>query len=143
MKLKLWLLTLFCVGSVLAAVAAPPVAVADSPAEVATEFFRAIVRGDQAAAESMVVGADAGKAVAGAIKMLADMKTAMLKDPEGAKRWKCIEGTAFVDARIDGDTAVVFMVVTLEIDGRKIEQKSSDPWKLRKVDGKWKVVTDK
>ena len=35
------------------------------------------------------------------------------------------------------------MLVIFEIEGRKIEQKSPDPLKLRKIDGKWKIVIDK
>ena len=143
MKLKMLLLTLFCAGLSVAAVAAPAPA-PDSPAAAAVMFWRAVVTGDQAAAEKYVVGAKAREEIKKGIAQMKAMKAEAQKDPRNAALWKAFENITFINGKITGDQAEVFMVMTLEINGEKIEQVNKEnPLTLRKVDGKWKVDTDK
>ena len=143
MKLKMLLLTLFCAGLSFAAVAVPSPA-PGSPAFVATEFFRAIVRGDQATAEKYTVGAKAREEIKTGIAQMKALKAEAQKDPRNAVLWKAFENITFRNGRIEGDQAEVFMIITFEVNGEKIEQVNKEnPLFLRKVDGQWKVNTDK
>ena len=145
MKLKMLLLTLFCAGLNFAAVAAPaPAPAPGSPAAVATEWFRAIVRGDQKTAESLCVGANVKEEVAKGIEQMKAMKAEAQKDPKNAILWKAFENITFANGKITGDRAVVYMVLHIEVNGEKLEQVNKDnPLELLKVDGKWKVNADK
>ena len=143
MKLKMLLLTLFCAGLNFAAVAAPAPA-PGSPAAAATKFFRAIVRGDQATAESLCVGANVKEEVAKGIEGMKAMKAEAQKDPQNAMLWKAFENITFANGKITGDRAVVYMVLSIEVNGEKIEEVDKDnPLEMRKVDGEWKVNTDR
>ena len=145
MKLKMLLLTLFCAGLSFAAVAAPVAApVPGSPADVATKFFRAIVKGDQATAEKYAVGAKVKVEIKNGIAQMKAMKAQAMKDPKNAVLWKAFENITFVEGKVTGDRAEVYMFVSLEIDGKKQENvDKSNPLFLRKVGGQWKVDTDR
>ena len=107
MKLKMLFLSLFCAALSCAAVAAPAVPAPGSPAAVATEWFRAIIRGDQKTAENLTAGTKAKAEVAKGIAQMKAMKAEAQKDPKNAVLWKAFENITFVDGKVTGDRAVV------------------------------------
>ena len=160
MKLHKLLSILFCVGLSMAAVAAPakakpaapakvksaaPASVASvSPAAVATSFWRAVVKGDPATAEKLVVGSSVKDQVRAAVDGFRALKASLPQnDPETEKTLNILRNAKFVDGEIKGDVAVTYMVVVVEVNGRRIEHvEKSNPLKLRKIDGRWKVDLD-
>lgn len=155
MKPQKLLSILFCVCVSLAAVAAAPAkvksapaktkpAASNSPGAVATQFWRAVVRGDPAAAEKFVVGSSVKAQIKAAIDGFRALKASLPpNDPDAAKMLDVLRNARFVDGEIKGDVAVAYMVVVIEVNGRRIEHvEKSNPMKLRKVNGRWKVDLD-
>ncbi len=123
--------------------AAAPVPAA-SPAAVATGFWRAVVKGDQATAVKFSVGSSAGDQVRAAVDGFRALQASLPQnDPETEKTLNVLRSAKFVDGEIKGDVAVAYMVVVVEVNGRRIEHvEKSNPLKLRKVNGRWKVDLD-
>lgn len=131
------LFALFCAGTVFSVAAAAP---ADEPQAAAAAFWKALCAGDRTALERLAVGKP--EKLAKVLADVAEIKKAADGDAEAAKTWQAFTEIRFTPSVITGDRAVVHALVTIEIGGRRTEEKLDSPVVLRRVGGKWRVDVD-
>ena len=113
-----------------------------TPYEVAAAYTKAVMDGDEAAALKLCIGENAEEKVKKAAQEIAEAKKKAEADPncKEAMLLNVLKDVKFADGKIEGDNATVDIIMTIEVNGQKIENKQ--PGYLKKVDGKWKIDLD-